>query len=208
VRPSRLILAGAVLIVAGVLVALAADVVRWGDAMKHDAHAKTVVPFGSARRLLALDDDLALRRAVRLYRGVRGQARSYDPSRVRRARIGAEIALADVAASQSGAQASQADDLLGILAFADATASSNDTSPFGSLFGDATAGSPPSVQGSVGAFQSAVQLDGRNEAAKYNLELVLRLLKANGERAGGTPSAGPRGGGKRGAGGGTPGRGY
>ena len=126
---------------------------------------------------------------------------------MRRARIEAEIALADVAASQSGSQASQADDLLGILAFADSTASA-DTSPFGSAFGGATAGPPAPVEASVGAFQNAVSLDGRNEAAKYNLELVLRLLKAHGQRAGGTPSAGPRGGGKRGAGGGTPGRGY
>jgi len=208
VRALRLILAGAAVLIAGVLLALAADVLRWQDAMKGDGRADTVVPFGAARRLLALDDDLALRGAVRLYSGVAGQARAYDPTLVRRARIEAEVALADVASSQSGSQASQADDLLGILAFADSTAGSDTSSPFGSLFGDATAGTQPSVQGSVGAFQNAVLLDGRNEAAKYNLELVLRLLKANGRRAGGTPSAGPRGGGKRGAGGGTPGRGY
>lgn len=206
-RPWRLILAGAALLVAGVLVLLAADVVRWRDAIEHGHRAHTTVPFGAARRLLALDDDLALRRAVVLYRGVGRQARGYDPTLVRRARIDAEIALADVGASQSGSQASQADDLLGILAFADSTASAND-SPFGSAFGGATAGPPAPVEGSVGAFQNAAQLDGRNEAPKYNLELVLRLLKAHGQRAGGTPSAGPRGGGKRGAGGGTPGRGY
>lgn len=206
-RPWRLILAGAALLVAGVLLLLAADVVRWRDAIEHGRRAHATVPGGAARRLLALDDDLALRRAVLLYRGVAGQARRYDPTLVRRARIGAELALADVGASQSGSQASQADDLLGILAFADST-SGADTSPFGSVFGGATAGTPPPVEGSVGAFQNAVQLDGRNEAAKYNLELVLRLLRANGQRAGGTPSAGPRGGGKRGAGGGTPGRGY
>jgi len=208
VRPFRLILAGAAVLVAGVLLVLAADVLRWQDAMKDDGHADTVVPFGAARRLLALDDDLALRNAVRLYRGVAGQARDYDPTLVRRARIEAEVALADVASSQSGSQASQADDLLGILAFADSTAGSDTSSPFGSLFGAATAGTAPSVEGSVGAFQNAVLLDGNNAAAKYNLELVLRLLKASGRRAGGTPSAGPRGGGKRGAGGGTPGRGY
>lgn len=206
-RPGRLILSGAALLAAGVLLLVAADVVRWRDAIEHGHRADTTLPFGAARRLLALDDDLALRRAVLLYRGVARQARSYDPTLVRRARIEAEIALADVAASQSGPQASQADDLLGILAFADSTAST-DTSPFGSAFGGATAGPPAPVEGSVGAFQNAVSLDGRNEAAKYNLELVLRLLKAHGQRAGGTPSAGPRGGGKRGAGGGTPGRGY
>ncbi len=206
-RPWRFILAGAALAVAGVLVLLAADVVRWRDAIEHGHRANAAVPFGAARRLLALDDDLALRRAVLLYRGISKHARSYDPTLVRRARIEAEIALADVGASQSGSQASQADDLLGILAFADSTASA-DTSPFGSAFGGATAGPPAPVEGSVGAFQNAVQLDGSNDAAKYNLELVLRLLKAHGQRAGGTPSAGPRGGGKRGAGGGTPGRGY
>jgi hypothetical protein len=207
VRPSRLILAAAGFLVAGALLLLAADVVRWRDAIEQGRRAHATVPFGAARRLLALDDDLALRRAVLLYRGVAGQARAYDPTLVRRARIGAEIALAEVGASQSGSQASQAYDLLGILAFADST-SGTDTSPFGSAFGGATAGPPAPVEGSVRAFQNAVQLDRHNEAAKYNLELVLRLLKAHGQRAGGTPSAGPRGGGKRGAGGGTPGRGY
>jgi hypothetical protein len=206
VRPSRLIAAGVALVLAGALLVLAADVTRWRDAMRADDaafaagrqpswHAEAIVPFGAARRLLAVDDDRALRRAVLAYRGVAGHASSFNPSTVRRARIEAELALADVAASQSGATASQADDLLGILAFADATSGG-------------TAGRSAPVERSITAFANAVQLDGHNTAAKYNLELLLRLLEAHGQRSGGTPSAGPRGGGKRGAGGGTPGRGY
>ena len=61
----------------------------------------------------------------------------------------------------------------------------------------------------MGAFENAVTVQRGNAAAKYNLELIRRLLVARGVRTGGTPSAGPRGsGGQRGAGGGTPGRGY
>jgi hypothetical protein len=205
VRISRLLIAAGALVAAGALIVVASDVLRWRDTMRNDdaAYARgaqpawsasTIVPSGATRRLLALDDDIALRRAVLAYRGVKGQERSYDPSFGRIARAEAEVQLSDVASSGSGAAASQASDLLGILAFADATAGG--------------AGRAAPIERSIGAFANAVTLDRDNVAAKYNLELVLRLLQAHGQRAGGNPSAGPKGTGKHGAGAGTPGRGY
>jgi hypothetical protein len=206
VRAGRLIVAGAAVCVAGLLLILAADVLRWQDAFDNDDAALAAgrtpswsadarIPGGVARRALGVDDDRALRRAIVGYRAASGKGDSLEPSTQRRKRAEAEIALADVAASGSPAQASQASNLLGILLFADATTN-------GAL------GRSTPVEQSVGAFENAVTLQRGNEAAKYNLELIRRLLVARGVRAGGTSSAGPRGGGQRGAGGGTPGRGY
>lgn len=207
-RASRLVTAVLALVLGGLVLLLAADVSRWRETMRADdlqysagtgaapdwRSGGQIVPFGVARRLLGVDDDVALRRAVLDYRAVT-RSRPLDPGTARRARGEAEVALANVAAESSGAQASQAADLLGILAFADSTS------------GGAVGRSAP-VERSVTAFENAVRLDRDNEAARYNLELVLRLLQARGQRPGGTPSAGTRGGGRRGAGGGTPGRGY
>jgi hypothetical protein len=208
-RAPRLVAAALALVLGGLVLLLAADVSRWRETMRADdlqyspgtgaapdwRVGSQIVPFGLAGRLLGVDDDAALRRAVLAYRSVT-RSHPLDPGTARRARSEAEVALANVAAESSGAQASQAADLLGILAFADSTS------------GGAVGRSSP-VERSLTAFENAVRLDrDNNAAAKYNLELVLRLLRARGQRPGGTPSAGTRGGGRRGAGGGTPGRGY
>jgi hypothetical protein len=206
VRAGRLILAGAAVLVAGVLLMLAADVLRWQDTFRDDDaalgagrspawQADAVIPGGVARRTLGVADDRTLRRAIVGYRGAAGKGDSLEPATQRRKRAEAEVALADVASSGSPAQASQASNLLGILLFADATTN-------GAL------GRSTPVEESVGAFENAVEAERGNEAAKYNLELIRRLLVARGVRTGGTPSSGPRGSGQRGAGGGTPGRGY
>ncbi|MGZ8694945.1 MAG: hypothetical protein ACXWYS_05845 [Gaiellaceae bacterium] len=205
-RAGQLMLAGAALLVAGVLLVLAADALRWSDAFREDDaalaagrspswQADAVVPGGAAERTLAVDDDRALRQAILAYRGVAGRTNALDPAALRRARAEAEVTLADVVASGSPEQASQASNLLGILLFADATTN-------GAL------GRSTPVERSVAAFESAVTQQRSNVAAKYNLELVLRLLEARGVRTGGTPAPGTRGSGQRGAGGGTPGRGY
>jgi hypothetical protein len=206
-RASRLAIAALALVVAAALLVLAADLSRWRQTMQADDlqyaagtgtpdwRGRDIVPFGVARRLLAVDDDRVLRRAVLGYRTLRDRAggRALDPSVTRRARGEVESALAAVAESGSGAGAAQADDLLGILAFSDSTSGG--------------AGAAP-VERSVSAFEDAIRLDRDNTAAKYNLELVLRLLTAKGERPGSGPAPGTRGTGRRGAGGGTPGRGY
>ena len=57
-------------------------------------------------------------------------------------------------------------------------------------------------------FETAVRLDNGNVAAKFDLELAVRRLRAVGARTGAGQGSGPRGGGRRGAGAGLPGRGY
>jgi len=90
--------------------------------------------------------------------------------------------------------ASEADNLLGILAFADST----QTGP----------AAPAPVDQSVADFQAAVRLEPGNVDAKFNLELLLHQLLARGIRPGSNSSAGGPAKGHRGAGGGLPGRGY
>ena len=187
---------------AAVLALLAADVRSWRDTMRADDlrfqlsasseadwDTSTLLPSGVARSVLDVDDDRELRRGVAAFRAA-DRARGFARSRVRGA---AEAALADVAASNDApAHASQAFDLLGILAFSDSTSGRRATP----------------VERSLAAFDNAVRRDPGNTAAKYNLELLLRLLEAEGERRGPNTAPGPRGSGRRGAGTGTPGQGY
>ena len=201
-RASRLIAAGLALVLAALLALLAADVRSWRDTMRADDlrfqlsasteadwDTSTLLPAGVARRVLDVDDDRELRRGVAAFRAA-DRARGFSRSRVRGA---AEAALADVAASSdAAAHASQAFGLLGILAFSDSTSGRRATP----------------VERSLAAFDNAVRRDPGNTAAKYNLELLLRLLEAEGERRGPNTAPGPRGNGRRGAGTGTPGQGY
>ncbi|MEP7334687.1 MAG: hypothetical protein ABI717_02805 [Actinomycetota bacterium] len=201
-RASRLIAAGLALVIAAVLALLAADVRAWRDTMRADDlrfqlsgasesdwDTATLLPRGVSRGMLDVDDDRALRRGVAAFRAA-DRARGFARPRVRGA---AEAALAEVAAGGGApAQASQAFDLLGILAFSDSTSGRRATP----------------VERSLAAFENAVRRDPDNTAAKYNLELLLRLLEAEGERRGPNPAPGPRGSGRRGAGTGTPGQGY
>ncbi len=201
-RASRVIAAVLALVLATVLALLAADVRTWRDTMRADDvrfqlsgsseadwNTSTLLPIGVSRAVLDVDDDRALRRGVAAFRAA-DRARGFARPRVRGA---AEAALADVAAGNGEpAQASQAFDLLGILAFSDSTSGRRATP----------------VERSLAAFENAVRRDPDNTAAKYNLELLLRLLEAEGERRGPNTAPGPRGGGRRGAGTGTPGQGY
>jgi len=199
---SRLLAAAAALVLAAVLALLAADVRAWRDTLRADDlrfqlapppapdwDTSTLLPSGLSRAVLDVDDDRALRRGVAAFRAA-DQARGFARPRIRGA---AEAALAAVAAGEGPpAQASQAFDLLAILAFSDSTSGRRATP----------------VERSLSAFENAVRRDPENTAAKYNLELLLRLLEAKGERRGPQPAPGPRGSGRRGAGTGTPGQGY
>lgn len=199
--------------VAAVLVALAAfvallslDVGTWQDSLRSgdaryraapaDARwrASPILPFGAARSLLAVGDDLAARRAIRLFRlsyGVHG--RLDTAVQTQGARAVAELALADVTRSRDPQRAAQASDLLGVLAFGDLGRRGRDASQ---------------AERAVSAFANAVRLDPSDDAAKFNLELALRVFQARGVRPGASPSTGGRGTGRHGAGTGSPGTGY
>jgi hypothetical protein len=205
-RPGRIVLA-ALLVVLGALAALlASDLRAWPAALRAGderyrvspagAHwyASTVLP-GVAGDVLGVSDDVAARRAIRLFRLTYGVRGSLDMQlQTQGARAQAELALADLARSRDPLRAAQASDLLGVLAFGD-LASGGGTNP-------------DQADRAVSAFLNAVRLDPADEAAKVNLELVLRLFRATGVRTGATTGAGRNGVGRRGAGTGLPGSGY
>jgi hypothetical protein len=197
-----------VLIAAGVFCALlAADVRSWASGLRAgDTHFSqapraarwsppTILPFDPASRILDLSDQLAFRRALRSFVGAESLGNGFDNGYSEsRTRAAVETTLAKVAQSSDARRASQAENLLGILAFAD----SRQRGP----------SAPAPIDRSVAAFQAAVRLDPSNEAAKFNLEWLLRRLAAKGTRRGSNASSSGPAKGHRGAGGGLPGRGY
>ena len=107
-RASRLAGAAAAILLALVLLAVAVDVGRWRDTMRADDlafragsrpswTAKELLPLGLAQRMLAVDDDRALRQAMVLFRQAPSARRALEPGFARRERGDAEIALAQAA---------------------------------------------------------------------------------------------------------------
>jgi hypothetical protein len=191
-----------VLVVLAVLVALlAADVRGWQRTFASDDvrtssswDASPRIPWDLAGRLLGVGDDLQARRAIRVFeQTVSTHARLDNALGVTAARASAETELAAVARG-SGPRSSQAGTLLGIMAFGDiARGGGRD---------------PSQAESAIADFENAVRADPADETAKFDLELVLRLLAARGERIGVTSGSGVGSTGRRGAGGGTPGKGY
>ena len=164
-----LLLAGA-----GFVGLLAGDVRHWEERLVRDDLSFRETPNrpdlfqrheripAVARRLLAIDDDLAFRQALQLVVmsvAVRPPEQDAEADSLREA---AEIALAKLArADPDRSRRSEATNLLGVLSV--------------SRVGE----EPGEVQGSrldsaIVSFRSAVLLDARNERAKYNLELALQ----------------------------------
>ena len=206
-KASRIAAAVALLALAAVLACLAADVLGWREAVRsgdrefsgHAAaatwSASTVLPWDPAHDLLGLGVPLRFRAAAQGFAAARAARQGYDnglsESRTR-GELEAELAL--LGQSRDHVIASESDNMLGILAFADASQS-------GPI-------APAPVDQSVADFQAAVRLDPTNADAKFNLELLLRQLLARGVRPGSNSSAGGPAKGHHGAGGGLPGRGY
>jgi hypothetical protein len=198
-------LGGAVLLaVVAVLAALlAADVRSWRTALVQGDAVYAVSPGradwspptrlgGVATSLLGTGDDVAFRRALQLYRASTSVPQGLDTAvEVQTLRSEAESALAGPAASADERRASQARTLLGVLAFAESAAGAG----------------PSQTDAAVADFTDAVRADPGNTAAKFDLELLLRLGAAHGSRPGAGQSHGSGRSGRRG-GGGVPGSGY
>ncbi len=196
----------AVLVLLAAILAVAAhDALSWRSALSRgDARlnsgsataqwrASTLLPGDPTRTVLALGDDLALRRAVRAFLVAEATPRGFDNGvNQTRVRSGAEIVLSDLAAQGAAANASQAGDLLGVL-----------VAKAGRVTGGVTADDRARA-----AFEAAIRRDPSNVDAKYNLELLLRRTKATTTRQGPGSGSGALAHGRRGAGAGTPGRGY
>jgi hypothetical protein len=196
---------GATLLASAVLVVvLASDVRTTNGALRNGDIAYAGSPAsaswragatfgGLPRLLLGVDDDLRVRAALQLATAAdRSHLRLDNGVAVETLRARAQDALARVARGSDPAAASQAQTLLGIFAF---SSSANGGDEFG-------------IDAALAAFTAAIRADPSNAAAKYDLELLLRLTSVEGTRAGQGEGGGFGRGGRQGSGGGTPGRGY
>lgn len=141
----------------------------------------TRLPARIARNVLGVDDDLAYRRALQLYARERA-ARFLGGTEWVHLVARSETALANAERSGDGVRRSAASNLLGIVYFDAARATSARSDDF--------------VRSSVGAYQRAVRSDPGNADAKHNLELLLSLLVS--ERNQGSGRRNSRGGGQLG----------
>jgi hypothetical protein len=197
----RLVSVVAVLLLAGGLAALAHDLRRWDEGIERGDRAYAGAPSGArwaaapwlpgdpAGAILGVEPRLELRRAVQSFTRAVDVPQGIDNGERRaRARAAAEVALARVAETGDAEAASQASNLIGVLAETD-------------LEG-------PTTSRGRAAFAAAVRADSENQAAAYNLELILRRARIVGTREGPGSGSGARGPARRGAGAGAPGMGY
>jgi hypothetical protein len=175
-RSVRLVGAGLCLVAAALLLLFAADVREWGKRMAADDlrvvanplpanlwRPQEVAPFGLARSVLGINDDIAYRRAVKLFR--LGRPRENLSGKLPAAlRAQAQIALGEIAESDSDPRRrSQAANLLGILSFSLAVRDPSLTTTF--------------LENAVANFREAMALDETNADARFNLEYALYQLK-------------------------------
>jgi hypothetical protein len=205
-RTLLVVLAALCLCGAAVAALLATDVGAWHSAFRTgDAEAAAdpaaamvptadeLLPFHAARSLLGLDDDLAFRRALVLFRGGYTGIPSHDQGTAgSESRAEAEAALERIVREQSGPRASAAANLLGVLELVDASGGSSQNGG--------------SVDRAIVELQNAVRLDPGDADAKANLELALGLAPPDSPfRSTRHGSSGKRRGGASET---TPGRGY
>ncbi len=171
----------AVLAAAGVVAALlAADVRAWPVALEKGDAVYAIAPGraswipatnlgGLSNTLLGTADDVAARLALQGYRETADlQQQLGNAIPVPTQRLAAINALSSPANSANPQMAAQARTLLGILTFAEAAAGGG-VSPTDTAIAD---------------FADAVRVEPGDTAAKFDLELLLRLTAANGQRSG------------------------
>ena len=173
----------AMLAAAAFLTVLAADVLRWRGHIEHADFragqgrtniwkADTRLPRDPAADLLGVDDDVRFRSALQLFRfgNPRRPARNQHDLNLR---LAADARLADVAETNpSAAIRSRAAMLRGLLAL------------------ETARGEPlraeTSLRRALTELRTAIKLDDRNTDAKYDLELVMRLLRTVEEQSPGS----------------------
>jgi hypothetical protein len=197
-RPAVLAAAAAGLAALAALT-VAHDARSWRTAISHSDHrfaqthsarwqSSTWLPGDLVERLLGVEHEVALRRAVVAFLVAAHAGRGFDNGEHQaRVRSAATVALAAVAADGSPTESAQANDLLGVLV---------------------SSGGGTGDEQAIAAFQAAVRADPSDVDAKVNLELALRRALPTGVRRGPGNGSGTGGAGRRGAGSGTPGRGY
>lgn len=203
-RPLRLGTAAFLVALAVLAALLAADVRVWPVALERGDAAYAVAPqrarwipatrLGTlAATLLGVSDEVAARVALRRYSQIAGLHQHLnDALDVQAEREAAINALAGPASSAHPQLAAQARTLLGILSFAEA----------------AGGGGISQTDAAITDFTDAVRVDPGDTAAKFDLELLLRLSAARGHRRGTGPSNAFGNTGHAGSSSGAPGSGY
>jgi len=170
-----LALAAVALVVAVFLALLAVDVLHREDSLasgdvRYDLNpgqkglwrASEILPFGTARSVLGVDDDLRYRHAARLF--LLAQPRDSLSVGLAPARAQAQGALEDAIAAEPDAwRKSQLINMLGVVSVATAASA---------FVTDRSV-----VNESISTFRRALRVDPANLDAKANLELVLRVLE-------------------------------
>jgi tetratricopeptide (TPR) repeat protein len=170
---------------------LAADDLRYRANPVHGNLWKPsqTAPFGLARAVLGIQDDLKYREALRLFRLGRPLENNLYGIETSTLRAEAQVEMGDVADSGPDlARRSQAANLLGVLGFSMAA---RDLSLKDTFLRDA-----------ISSFRQAIGLDPTNDEALFNLEFSLQELKvdeqqqlrgASGANAGGNAGLKPPG---------------
>jgi hypothetical protein len=173
----RILAALVAIALAAALAVFAGDVLAASSTMKRDDLRFRVAPDArglwkiegrtpSLESIMQLKDDLAWRKAALRFQLSRARANiQYDPTRTA-SRADTQAALAEAERENLNfRQASQMANFSAILAYEEAV-------------GDPQNG-PTLLRRAVSEFGRAIQLDEANEQAKFNLELLLRLLEPN-----------------------------
>lgn len=195
-------------VLATLLVLVAVDASRWYAALRSDdvryrAAADTgglwdplaLVPFGTTRHLLGIEDDLAFRRAARAMRLANLETPTNSDTTEVLQRADAQARLEAIVDAGGAARRSRAMTLLAVLRLSTPSADPQERESV--------------LRVAVAELQEAIELDPSNDDAKYNLETALRTSRGVQTVRGGpspNPSAGASS--SRGAATGPPGSGY
>ena len=186
----RVALAGFCVVCAAALALLATDILRWPGAMSAGDvryaddpvrpgiwHLTGAFPFGAARGLLGIGDDIAYREALQSFWRGKPRALPLSDSNFFGIRAHAQQQLAAITLHDPNRQrGSAAANLVGVLGFANAVFDQERSQIY--------------LANSVDSFRTAIGLDTNNADAKYNLELALaRLQAANAENQSNTGSS-------------------
>lgn len=209
---NRLALAAAALVcvaLAAGLAVVAADVVRWREALPTgDVRYRvtpeepdpwtpsTIAPVGLSRALLGVGDDVEFRRALRALRVARLEEATVSDPNIALVRNEAQARLEAIASGEGErSRRSRAAGLLGVLGLSRLASETQDPTAL--------------LESTVVSLKLAIALDPGNDEAKFNLELALQ--RARGvqiSEAGGGADPSPGGTGSEGAGAGDKGSGY
>lgn len=204
----RIGLAAVLAVVAVLALLLATDLLEWksritagdtrfasGSVTSNLWEPRQLVPFGTARSALGVQDDLTYREAVRAFVLGRPREQPYGDTELLGARGHARELLEPIVDGTGDAhRRSAAANMIGVLGFANTAIDPDQAYSY--------------LTEAVTWFRRAIALDPANDDAKYNLELALSRLKNVKPPPNQKPPQGGKGGGGSGAGSGEPGSGY